>query len=181
MRAEKSCPVEALQPSLSQLEFTQHHGSSFLVLQYKWEKMTWSFHFPYHGMDWVGRDFKYVVRWLHLSFPICTSSQWRPTLAWYLQTQTEEQHLLPFLQHLCFLGSSQLCNDNSAYSLQNRTGPLARTLWLETTKHSHQIIALSVKQQVFLTVWVGLAADSLAVALLDWHSFQSFCLLGHPL
>lgn len=139
----------------------------------------------YHGTS-LSREMRFfhysqMVRPLPLSFSICTSSQWLLALVWYLLGQ-ENGTYFPFCSIYVLSGRFP------GYSVATllRSWNLTRTTGQDTVAGDNKTqpsnaIALSVKQQVFLTVWVGLAADSLAVELLDWHSFQSFWLLGHPL
>lgn len=114
-------------------------------------------------------------------FSICSSSQGLLALIWYLLGHENGTY---FLSCNVWVLSGKFPSYSVAtlLSSQNWTRTIGQDIVAGDNKtQPSNAIALSVKQQVFLTVWVGLAADSLAVELLDWHSFQSFWLLGHPL
>lgn len=116
-----------------------------------------------------------------LSFSICSLSHWLLAVVWYLLRHVNGTY---FLSSNVWVLSGRFPGYSvpTLLSSQNWTRTIGQDIVAGDNKiQPSNAIALSVKQQVFLTVWVGLAADSLAVELLDWHSFQSFWLLGHPL
>lgn len=122
-----------------------------------------------------------IVRPLYLSFSICSSSQWLLELVWYLLRHENGTYFL-FCSVWVLSGRFPGYSVATLLSSQNWTRTIGQDIVAGDNKtQPSNAIWLSVKQQVFLTVWVGLEADSLAVELLDWHSFQSFWLLGHPL
>lgn len=143
--------------------FGQYHGTSLSC------EMTSYFH---HSQ---------MVGSLYLLFSICSSSQQLLALLWYLLGHENGTYFLSCIVWV-LSGTFPGYSVTTLLSSQNWTRSIGQDIVAGDSKtQSSNAIVLSVKQQEFLTVWAGLAADSLAVELLDWHSFQSFWLLGHPL